>query len=204
MSGSGEREDSRVARSRKAILDATAQLVAESGFSGFSMDDVAERAGVGKATIYRHWRSRAELVMDTSAALSDPMPSPDSGEVRTDLIELLTALQRALTSPTTGPVIVALIDAAERDPELRRLRDAAVRQRRQVCHGVLRRAVERGDLPEGTDVELTSELLVAPIFHRRLITRSRIDRDFIVTLVDTVLRATSVMARSEVDALVPD
>ena len=54
-------EDTRVARSRAAILQATARLLAESGFAGFSMDDVAHRAGVGKATIYRHWRSRARM-----------------------------------------------------------------------------------------------------------------------------------------------
>ena len=191
-------------KTSERILQATAKLVAERGFAGFSMDDVAERAGVGKATIYRHWRSRAELVVDVCAGLADPMPEPDSGDVRADLIELLSSLQRALASTTTGPVIVALVDAAEREPELRRLRDHAVRQRRQVFHAVLRQAVARGELPQDTDVELATELLVAPLFHRRLVARTRIDREFVAAVVDTVLRAISDMARSDDAALVPD
>jgi len=182
-------EDTRVARSRAAILQATARLLAESGFAGFSMDDVAHRAGVGKATIYRHWRSRAQLLIDVCASLDDPVPVPDSGDLRTDLVELLSHLQRVLQSSTTGPVIAALVEGAERDAELRRLRQSAVHQRREAFHAVLRRAVERGDLRAGTDVALTTELLVAPLFFRRLVSRARMDRAFVTSVVDAVLRS---------------
>ena len=182
-------EDARVARSRGAILQATAQLLAESGFAGFSMDDVAHRAGVGKATIYRHWRSRAELLVDVCASLDGPVPVPDSGDLRTDLIELLAHLQRVLLSPATGPVIAALVEGAERDAELRRLRQTAVHHRREAFHVVLRRAVDRGDLPPDTDVELTAELLVAPLFFRRLVSRGRMERTFVNAVVDAVMQS---------------
>ena len=72
---------------RAAILEAATHLVAESGLDGFSMDDLAARAGVGKATIYRNWRSRAELLVELCSASSELVPAPANGNLRDDLIE---------------------------------------------------------------------------------------------------------------------
>lgn len=179
--------EDRSARARLAIVEATAALVAEGGLAGFSMDEVARRAGVGKATIYRHWRSRGELLVDVCSTLGEPIPLPDTGDVRRDVVVALTALQRKLTSPTVGPVIAALIEGAEHDSELRRLREATSRQRRQVLEVLLRRGVERGELAPDVDTAVLAELLVAPLFYRRFVSRGRLDRHLVDAVVATVL-----------------
>jgi AcrR family transcriptional regulator len=175
---------------RDAILQATTELVAEGGLDGFSMDDVAARARVGKATIYRHWRSRGELLVELCSASTNPVPIPDNGNVRADLIEFLDHLRAHLASPTGGPVIAALIEGAERDPDLRRVRAAASRQRRQVVRTVIERAQTRGELDATVDAGLVAEIVVAPLFYRRFVSRGPIDSAFIIAVVDTVLRGT--------------
>jgi AcrR family transcriptional regulator len=175
---------------RDAILQATTELVAEGGLDGFSMDDVAARAGVGKATIYRHWRSRGDLLVELCSSSSDPIPVPDNGDLRADLVEMLGHLRAHLASPTGGPVIAALIEGAERDPVLRRVRATASRQRRQVICTVIERAQARGELAADADAGLLAETLVAPLFYRRFVSRGPIDSSFVTRVVDTVLRGT--------------
>jgi AcrR family transcriptional regulator len=180
----------RTADRREAILQAATELVAEGGLDGFSMDDVATRAGVGKATIYRNWRSRGELLVELCSATADQVPVPDNGNLRDDLIEMLGHLRAHLASPTGGPVIAALVEGAEHDPELRRLRAAASKRRREGIRTVIERSQARGEIDATVDSGLLAELLVAPLFYRRFVSRGAVDSAFVSHVVDTVLRAT--------------
>lgn len=174
-------------RVRAAILTATLELLAEQGFAGFTVDGVAARAGVGKATIYRHWGSRNALALD---AISHALPAPacpDSGDVREDLRVLGRSLVRILTRSPVAAILPSLVDASARDPELRDLHRTYLRDRRKVLLGVLRRGVERGELRDDADVELLADMLAGALFYRRLLVHAATDGAYVDGLVDAVV-----------------
>lgn len=160
------------ARSEDVILRAAFDLMAEHGVGGLTVDAVAARAGVGKQTIYRHWGSRARLIHDAIACTNGPLVEPDTGSLGGDLEQLLTQLCAFLSKPDTGRVFPSLLEAAERDPELAALRQEYADQKRQAFRRVFARAVGRGEVREGIDVEAAIDLVVGPIFYRRIVARA--------------------------------
>jgi AcrR family transcriptional regulator len=179
-------EDPRCIRSRATILDAAADLLAAGGLHGFSMDDVAARAGVGKATIYRHWRTRDDLVVDVTLALCSPVEAPDSGSLHDDVLALLRRLAARVNSAKIGPVMAAVIDGAERSPALRRVHERIVLERRAPMREVLERAQARGEARRDVSVDLAVDLAVAPVFYRRFVAHQRVDQRYLTSLVDVV------------------
>lgn len=179
------------ARSEDTILRATIDLVAEHGVSGLTVDAVAARAGVGKATIYRHWGSRARLVHDAVSCMKDPLEEPDTGSLRGDLISLVRQVVKYLRQDDTARVLPSLLDAAVREPELAELRVESIRHRRSFFERAVQRAVERGELPEDVETQLLIDLVVAPFFYRRLMALSQVRASDVEPVVDAVLRAFS-------------
>ena len=180
-------EAARACRSGDAILAATLELLAERGLEGLTVDGVAARAKVGKATIYRHWRSRAELVMDAMASLAMPPAPEPTGDLRTDLCATFTALAGVLRDPDRSRLLASLVDAAERDPELGALHVAHGAVRRAPARSLVHAAVERGELAPGTDPDLVVDLLVGPLFYRRLLAHEQVTASYVESVVDTVL-----------------
>jgi AcrR family transcriptional regulator len=134
-----------------AILNATIAEIDLSGYAGLSMERVAERARASKASLYRRWPSKVELVM---AAIYDLLPDPaaaaDTGSLRGDLLALLRTAAEMLAG-TGGTAIRGLINDALRDPELAaRLRSYTRGRSVSAMGDVVRRAMERGELPQGT------------------------------------------------------
>jgi len=177
------------ARSEEAILRAALDLMAEHGVGGLTVDAVAARAGVGKQTIYRHWGSRARLVHDAIACTNDPLVEPDTGSLRGDLEALVSQLARFLSNPDTGRVFPSMLEAAERDPELAELRQAHAAKKRDAFRRVLARAAERGEVDAELDVEAAVDLVVGPIFYRRLVARTQVGDDVVGHHLDLALRA---------------
>jgi AcrR family transcriptional regulator len=177
------------ARSEEAILRAALDLMAEHGVGGLTVDAVAARAGVGKQTIYRHWGSRARLVHDAIACTNDPLVEPDTGSLRGDLEALVAQLARFLSNPDTGRVFPSMLEAAERDPELAELRQAHADKKRDAFRRVLARAAERGEVDAELDVEAAIDLVVGPIFYRRLVARTQVRSDALGHHLDLALRA---------------
>jgi AcrR family transcriptional regulator len=142
----------------RAILDAALALLVEQGFGGLSMEGVAARAGVGKAAIYRRWSSKAELVVDALRGHAcSAVPLVDTGDLRADLLVMFSALQRAMAGED-GSVMTALVAEKARHPELRAEFDRVfVQDRRLHLQKLLRDAIDRGELPADTDVELLAE-----------------------------------------------
>jgi AcrR family transcriptional regulator len=176
-------------RAEQAILDATLALFAEQGFAGLSIDGIAARAGVGKTTIYRHWTGKAHLVVDAFRRAIPPLPAPDTGTLRDDLVEIAGHLAEGLSSSTLSRLLPSLVEGAEHDAEVRRLFSEFGAERRTVLRGVLERGRDRGELSPGLDLDLAADLLTGPIFGRRLVTRAPLDRAFAVRLVDTLMPA---------------
>jgi AcrR family transcriptional regulator len=172
-----------------AILAATLELVAEVGIHDFRMDDVAERAGVGKAAIYRRYRSKDELVTATVAALVSEITVPDTGSTREDLLALMRDAVEVYRDPVKAGVMPSLVGAMPQRPELARaIRDGFLAQRRAALRAVLDRGVARGDLRADLDVELALDVLGGALFYRLLITGGPIDADLAEGVAELVLR----------------
>lgn len=177
--------------SAEEILAITVDLIAEHGVSGITVDTVAAKAGVSKATIYRRWRSRAALIHDAIAGLHRPVGDPDSGALRDDLIVLLKDLVGFLNRPGGSHVDSSFIDASTRDPELAALRRETAREARSAYERSIKRAIERGEVPADMDVRLFIDMLIAPFLYRRLVDHSRARAADIEPVVDAVLAAFS-------------
>jgi AcrR family transcriptional regulator len=146
----------------RAILDATLALLAEVGFSALSVEGVAARAGVAKATIYRRWASKAPLVVEAFQGLPG-LEEVDTGELADDLESMLRSYVRQFNTTPLGDALPSLAGERAHDPELGRLLDPVLRERSRPLVRRLRQAVERGELPAGLDLELASDLIVGPI-----------------------------------------
>lgn len=178
-------------RAESAILESTVALLAEHGFGGLTIDGIAARAGVGKATIYRHWKSKAEVAVEAFRAFIPPLDDPDTGSLADDIRGVMHQIVDALGSSPLAGILPSLVEAAERDPEVERLFKEFGSTRRAVFRGILARAARRGELRDDLDHELAIDLLVGPIFTRRLVTRGPMTRqhaDAVITLVLPALR----------------
>ncbi|HEV7585263.1 MAG TPA: TetR/AcrR family transcriptional regulator [Solirubrobacteraceae bacterium] len=181
-------------RSRTAILSAAGELMLERGLSEISMDAVAERAAVSKATIYRWWPSKELLVLD--ALLNEwGVGSPDAvdtGSLGGDLRALILPWVRQLTARPYGRVISALIAGAQTDERFaEEYRAHFVALRREPARIVFRRACERGEIPAGTNVDAALDLLYGPFYHRLLHGHAPLTESFARTIVDFVVAAVS-------------
>ena len=169
------------------ILNATIDLLADGGIAGLSMDQVAKRAGVGKATIYRRWASKEELVLDALSTAPATVPTPDTGSVRGDLVAWATALAKRLRDSPTNDVLPHLIEAAVFDERVRASLQMYVRGRQDTVRTILARGVERGEISDADDVELMVDVMIAPFLYRRLMTGAPITTSFANRLADFVL-----------------
>lgn len=179
--------DPRVAKSKAAVLAATAELLAQHGLGGATVDAVSARSGVAKTTIYRHWPDRTTLLLDAVMAMAPPCEDPATGDLRSDLVELLAGLVAALYDSEYGRTLPSIIDNADRDAEVAALLARFGRERRRAGHSILRRAVDGGALPPHTDVALVHSLLVGPVFYHRLASRTRPTRRQLEQIVAHVL-----------------
>jgi AcrR family transcriptional regulator len=171
-----------------AILSATLELAGEVGIGGMSMDEVAHRAGVSKATIYRRWTSKESLVLDALRTAMKPLDDVDTGSLRSDLTAYLNEVGHRMSSGRLNDVLPHLIEVACHDDALRTSLDDYVRHRRQPLRTILERGVDRGELTPTADIEVLLDLLIAPFTYRRLLSRAPVDEEFVRRLLDAVLR----------------
>jgi AcrR family transcriptional regulator len=173
----------------RAILHAAAELLAERGLSGMSMEEVAARAGVAKTTLYRRWPSRGTLALD--AFLDDfqsQQPLPDTGTLRGDLLAALRSWIRSVTRTSAGPILAGLIAESQQDPGLAvAWRERVVERLRSQHKIMLNRAVERGEIPAGTDQEVVLDLLFGSAYHRLLHGHQPLTDKFARQVVDMIM-----------------
>lgn len=154
------------------------------------MDAVAERAGVSKATIYRWWPTKETLALDalyTEWAAASPHPR-DTGSLRADLLSLLRPWARLAAGRPYGRVIAALVTEARTDPAFdAEYRRRVVEPRREQGRAVFRRAIQRGDIPSDTKIEVALDLLYGPLYHRLLHGHAPLNDRFVRDVVDMAL-----------------
>jgi AcrR family transcriptional regulator len=179
----------RSARADEAIIDAVLDLLAEGpSIEALSIEAVAARAGVGKATIYRRWPGKEALLRDALFTLKGPPPVPEGATVRDQLIALLRGVGR-VPDPRLARIMPCLAPQANKSPEHYRLYQEIIEPRRQVMREVLRRGVERGELRDDLDLEVTMALLTGPVLIQKLLRWSpRLDESRLPEqVVDAVL-----------------
>jgi len=178
-------------RSKKfdeSILAATLELAGEVGIKGMSMDELAQRAGVSKATIYRRWPSKEILVLQALQSAMQPLDDVDTGGVVEDLrLCLGQMIARMSKKDRMNDVLPHLIEMATHDTTLRSSVDDYVQNRRVPVLKVLERAIGRGELPADTDIELVLDALLGPLIYRRLLSGGVLDADFLDRLIVLVL-----------------
>jgi AcrR family transcriptional regulator len=177
-------------KARLAILEAAAELLLERGLPAVSMDAVAERAGVSKATIYRWWRTKETLALDAlyNEWAAAPPPARSTGSLRGDLMALLRPWVRLASSRPYGRVISALVTEAQMDPEFAAVYlSRFIEPRREQAGAVFRRAIERGEIPADTKIDVALDLLYGPLYHRLLHGHAPLNDRFVRDVVDTAL-----------------
>jgi AcrR family transcriptional regulator len=179
----------------RAILAATADLLASRGLAAMSIEEIAARAGVGKATIYRRWPSKGLLALDAFVTLfAEQQPLPDTGTLRGDLIAALTLWVRAVTQTSAGRMLTGLIAEAQHDPALREAwRERVLEPLRSQHRIMLDRAIARGEIPATVDREVVLDLFFGAAQHRLLLGHLPLTDDFIREVVDVIL--SGIMAR---------
>ncbi|MGO8904336.1 MAG: TetR/AcrR family transcriptional regulator [Solirubrobacteraceae bacterium] len=176
-------------RADRAILAAALELMAERGVGALRMDDVADRAGVGKATIYRRYASKDDLVTDALATLVSEIEIPDTGSTRADLLALMSQAVELYGGSMPSRLMPALLEELRRNPPLvASVREEFLPGRRAALGEVLGRGIERGDLRDDLDVDFALDVLGGPVFYRLLITGRPIDGRLAEATVELILR----------------
>jgi AcrR family transcriptional regulator len=184
------REDPRVTRTRTVVLDAAADMLAERGYAGLTMDALVERTGVSKTTMYKHWPSRTDLIAATVRRLTAAPAIPDTGSVRGDLIAMTLDSLDTYKGPR-WPGLASVLEAAGHDPELRAALEsvpaAGFTAGFSNLRTVLGRAAQHGELRTDIDTEAAITVLVGAIFFRlRLADLPQVKRE-VPGIIDTIL-----------------
>jgi AcrR family transcriptional regulator len=170
----------------QAILDAALDLIGEVGYDRMSMDALAARAQASKATIYRRWPGKAQVVAEAirRRACPDAVAAPDTGCMRGDLIAAMRTKCDTMTGED-GPLLIGLLMAARKDAELAELLQAQIRDGSEaLLRAIFDRAVDRGELPTGPDPTLVRELVPALILQRMIFGDQLTDDAFVAHVID--------------------
>ena len=173
------------------ILDAALDVLAEEGFDGMTIDMVAARAKAGKATLYRRWPSKTELVIDAVACMKNSDLNrddlPDTGTLRGDLVAMIKPptirdAERKLR------VMAGLISLIARNPELAEAaRVAVIAPRAEINRTFLQRAIDRGEISPDVDIAMISNISPSMVTYRTMMLAKPVDRDFLISLIDKVI-----------------
>ena len=180
--------DPRIRRTRDTVLPAALLVLAERGFANFTMEGVAEAAGVAKSTVYRYWPTKLALLRDALEGLNrQPDAEIQAGPARARIQRLLEHLAAALSDSLLSACIPALVEAAEHHPQVAGFLHEYSDRRRSALTAVIRKGIEEGELPPHLDPELAALALSGPIFYRRLMTANPLPAADVRHLVRQVL-----------------
>lgn len=173
------------------ILQAAIDVLAECGYERMTIDMVAARAKAGKATLYRRWASKGELVVDAIGCLKQsefsPEHLPDTGSLRGDLLALIRP-HSLEESERKLKVMVAVVSMLSRDPELAEAVSTAITEPRTALNrALMQRAAERGEISADADIETIAQIGPSMVAYRALTQRKPMDRDYSISIIDTVV-----------------
>jgi AcrR family transcriptional regulator len=178
----------RSAQSHARILAAAMELVREVGYDALTMEGIAARAGTGKSTLYRRWKSKETLLAEAIDGVVSSLPPADTGSTFGDLMAVMRSERSLYADRATLGFLSGLVAAMARSPLIARtVREGFVASRRSAIRQVLARGVMRGDLRRGLDMELALDLLAGPLFLRHLFTGGPLDDKLLRGVVEAAL-----------------
>ncbi|GAB2459444.1 TetR/AcrR family transcriptional regulator [Jatrophihabitans fulvus] len=185
------RVDPRVVETRRLVLAATYELISEVGFAGATVERIAERSGVARSSIYRHWpQPLPALHLEALAPLTErPEDAPVVGDVRVDVRAYLAHVVERVNTPSYATVTLSLLAVANADPAYADAHRALLAERTRVLRSLLRDAVRRGELCSCTDLAFETRMLLAPITHVRFVEHRRVERALAGRLVERLVAA---------------
>lgn len=175
----------------EAIISAVFEVIEASGFAGFSVEAVAARAGVGKATIYRRWPTREVLLVAAAERVMADTAVPDTGTLRDDLVGWIWDRYRAKEASPGAGLLSQVIVEARVNPELQKMLHRFHEDRRATLIRLVERAEARGEVGH-LDRELLLDLIGGALLHRSLFTEALIGRNDVGRVVDAALRGVGV------------
>lgn len=180
--------DPRVQRSRRVICTAAIEELGGVGYGAMSIESIAKRAGVGKATVYRHWDGKLDLVESALSMMKDDMVVPTVGTVRERLSHVLRFLAEFLDdSSGLSACMPAMVSASQYDDAVREFHHRYSAERRQIIIDLVQEGIDSGEITNSTDAELLAETIIGPIFYRRLMTPTPFDPGRVAEVIDLVI-----------------
>ncbi|MCL8009935.1 TetR/AcrR family transcriptional regulator [Streptomyces sp. AS02] len=191
-----ERTDPRQVRSREAMVSAATKLLTEGGLEAVTHQAVAARAGVGRATVYRHWPELLGLRLAALEAGMPPLsPAPEDvrgasgAEPRAELVHYLRQLGERLDDAQAGAVLAAVLGGAQHDDGMQHLRHTLLTQIVDALRPAITTAVDRGRLRDDVTAETFAMTTVGPLVYQRFLVGARLGHDTVDAVVDAALRA---------------
>jgi AcrR family transcriptional regulator len=171
-----------------ALRIAALTLLAEIGYDRLTVDKIAASAGAGKATIYRRWSGKAELVVDALMSQKEEFVVADTGDLRGDLTSLALQASAAKEHPLDSQVMIGLVSALPHDPELRDVfYERLVNPHLATLKMIFERAVARGEIAAVKNLDTVVSILPALVLHRVIVMGAVPDEQFFVSIIDQVI-----------------
>jgi AcrR family transcriptional regulator len=184
------RPGGRTAAVRTAVLGATGDLLVECGLAGVELSAVAERAGVGKSTVYRRWGTVPALVADLLTEMAETsMPRAHTGTLRGDLLTSANLIRRTFADPRQGRLFKAIIAAATCSADTATALAEFYASRLRELAPMVADGITRGEVPEGTDAAEVIRYVSAPLYYQFLTSATRLSRQDAERSVDAALAA---------------
>jgi AcrR family transcriptional regulator len=174
---------------RLRTIEATIETLLDLGAEGLTMEEVAERSGVAKSTIYRHFGTREHLVAESVRACVVEQPTPDSGSLAEDLTELFSRWDESDDTKRLNELVPLLIDAARRDTGMREVLDVLLVERQRPMRTVLKLAQARGEIDPDLDLDIAVAVLIGPFTYRRMVQDAEITDEFVAAVVPAGIAA---------------
>ena len=175
-------------QAEQAIIEATLDLFGEQGFEGVCVEAVAARAGVGKATIYRRWANKEELLLAALGSMKSPFPEPEGASVRDDLVAMLTVMCADKADPRKARRYALLLGEGGKYPRLMaRYKETVVKPRHDAIRAVIRRGIETGELRADVDIEIALLTLTGTVLAKEKSVDGELNAGFAARIVDEVL-----------------
>ena len=187
--GTGQRRPGRPRSERadRAIIDAALSVFAESGTEGLCIERVAARAGVGKATIYRRWPNKEELLLAALSSMKSPFPEP-TGSVRDDLVAQMSVMCADRADPRKARRYALLLGEGQKYPRLMaRYKETVIGPRHDAMRAVIRQGIASGELRADADVEIALLALTGAVLAKEKAADGSLDGEFAARIVDELL-----------------
>lgn len=184
------RPGGRSARVVAAVHAATLELLTEIGYDNLQLSDVAKRAQVNKTTVYRRWPTKAALVADLLASVTESnVATPDTGSLQADLEQLLSDIVTALSDRAIRAVLYAALTGADDSDDMRTTQTRFWEERFRRSGAVVDRAIARGEIPPGTDPRAVLEMAAGPVYFRALFTVDAVTPAYLSETARRTIRA---------------